>query len=143
LDKKVPLTAAEWFALGTRVPYDRRNKRILKLGHALDSLDVVQVFRRVVREGKGGDEGVWTTYLPGFPDGSYVPTLFCSGTRDTFGSPEELGQAASKVPISAVYSLDGADHGFNVLKSSGRTREDVWAEATTCLVGWLKEVHIN
>jgi predicted alpha/beta-hydrolase family hydrolase len=66
-----------------------------------------------------------------------VPTLFCSGTRDTFATREELIEAASMVPDSEVHILDGADHGFAVLKSSGRDREDVWTEATDSLLDWL------
>lgn len=71
-----------------------------------------------------------------FPDIS-VPTLFCSGTRDRFGTPEELRAAAANVPEATVSLLDGADHGFAVLKSSGRTREDVWSEASENMVSWL------
>ena len=37
-----------------------------------------------------------------------------------------------------VHVLDGADHGFSVLKSSGRTREDVWREAAETLMEFLK-----
>ncbi len=118
MDKKVPLrkivTAAEWFALGTRVPYDRRNQRILQLDDARDSLDVVHVFRRVVREGTGDDEGVWTTFLPGFPDGSFgwarvdqhlasdgqVPKLFV----------EYVGQGDSDKPTGYPYgTMERAD----------------------------------
>ena len=66
-----------------------------------------------------------------------VPTLFCSGTRDAFGTPDQLAEASSLVPVSTVHLLDGADHGFAVLKSSGRTREDVWSDATSCLLDWL------
>ena len=66
-----------------------------------------------------------------------APTLFCSGTRDNFGSPEELRQAAAKVPRSNLHLLDGADHGFSVLKSSDRTRDEVWNEAVAALVDWL------
>ena len=66
-----------------------------------------------------------------------VPTLFCSGTRDAFATREELMEAASMVPGSQVHILDGADHGFAVLKSSGRDREDVWTEATDRLLEWL------
>ena len=69
-----------------------------------------------------------------------VATLFCSGTRDSFGSPEELQQAASKTPAAALHLLEGADHGFQVQKSSGRTRRDVWEEAVAALVRWLGEV---
>ena len=66
-----------------------------------------------------------------------VPTLFCSGTRDAFATPEELGQAASMVPKAQVHLLNGADHGFATLKSTGRTRDDVWREATHQFLEWL------
>ena len=66
-----------------------------------------------------------------------VPTLFCSGTRDAFGAPDELRDAASKVPDATLHLLDHADHGFSVPKSSGRTREDVWDEAIDAVIDWL------
>jgi predicted alpha/beta-hydrolase family hydrolase len=66
-----------------------------------------------------------------------VPTLFCSGTRDAFASPEELEAAAARVKGSTLRLLDGADHGFAVPKSSGRKREDVWREACEALLSFL------
>ena len=69
-----------------------------------------------------------------------VPTLFRSGTRDTYASAEELSEAASKVPKATVHHLNGADHGFAVLKSSGRTRADVWAEAVDSLLSWISDI---
>ena len=67
-----------------------------------------------------------------------MPTLFCSGTRDNFATPDELRTAADKVQRAQVHLLEGADHGFSVLKSSNRTREDVWNEAISTFVGWLQ-----
>ena len=69
-----------------------------------------------------------------------VPALFCSGTRDTFATPEELAVAAAKVPNSSVRMLEGADHGFAVLKSSGRARTDIWEEAANHLLAWLPNI---
>jgi predicted alpha/beta-hydrolase family hydrolase len=63
-----------------------------------------------------------------------VTTLFCSGTRDAFATPEELAAAAAFVPNASIHILEGADHGFNVLKSSGRTRAEVWAEVAQALI---------
>ena len=67
-----------------------------------------------------------------------IPTLFCSGTRDAFGSPEELQTAASLVHASTLHLIAGADHGFNLPRSSGRTRVDVWAEALAAFMSFLK-----
>lgn len=68
-----------------------------------------------------------------------IPTLFCSGTRDTFASPDDLIAVAEKMGNSQFHKLDGADHGFAVLKSSGRTREDVWKEAVDAMLDWAME----
>jgi uncharacterized protein len=66
------------------------------------------------------------------------PVLLCSGTRDSFATPAQLRDAASRLPDAALHFLEGADHGFNVLKSSGRTREDVWQEACEALLAFLE-----
>ncbi len=66
-----------------------------------------------------------------------APTLFCSGSRDVYASPEEMSSAAALVKHSWVHLLDGADHGFAVLKSSGRTRDDVYTEAVDALLSFI------
>jgi predicted alpha/beta-hydrolase family hydrolase len=82
---------------------------------------------------------------PGKPDNARVehlpklklPAIFISGTNDAFGSPEELRTAAKKVRGSKTHFLEGADHGFAVKKSTGRTKDDVFAEAVTVFADWL------
>jgi uncharacterized protein len=66
-----------------------------------------------------------------------APVLFCSGTNDAFGSPEELREASGLVGRATVHFLEGADHGFSVRKASGRTREEVWREAVEVMWEWL------
>jgi len=68
-----------------------------------------------------------------------VPTLFCSGTRDTFGTQEELSAASHLVPNATVHMLDGADHGFAVPKRSERTKEEIYGEAVASLLAWATE----
>ena len=62
----------------------------------------------------GKPEQLRTEHLPAIK----VPALFCSGTNDAFGAPDELKAAAKLVRRSKVHLLDGADHGFAVRKSS-------------------------
>ena len=69
-----------------------------------------------------------------------VPTLLASGTRDTFATPEELAEAAALIDGARVHMLEGANHGFSVLKASGRTRVDVWSEATSALLALIDSV---
>lgn len=66
-----------------------------------------------------------------------VPMLVCSGTRDAFGSPDEIRAALAKVSASSLYLLEGADHSFAVLKSSGRIRAEVWREAAQATIDFL------
>lgn len=75
-----------------------------------------------------------TEHLPSLK----LRTLFCSGTNDAFAAPEELRAAAAVVRRSTVHLLEGADHGFGVPKRTGRTREDIFEEATESLLRWLR-----
>jgi predicted alpha/beta-hydrolase family hydrolase len=67
-----------------------------------------------------------------------VPTLFCSGTRDNFATPDQLRDAAALVPDARLHFLEGADHGFAALKASGRTRDAVYGEAVDVLIGFIR-----
>jgi predicted alpha/beta-hydrolase family hydrolase len=82
----------------------------------------------------GKPQQLRTEHLPSIK----ARTLCVSGTRDAFASVDELRAAAALVKRSNVHVLEGADHGFNVPKSSGRAKVDVWDEAVGALVGWLK-----
>lgn len=118
------ITAHGWFALGERAPYDRRSKRILHPGDTTDSPDVAHVFQRVVRESAPSEESVWTTLLPGFPDGSFgwarvdryltsdgpVPKIFV----------EYVGQGDSDKPADYPYgTMERADLVESLWKAQG------------------------
>jgi predicted alpha/beta-hydrolase family hydrolase len=81
----------------------------------------------------GKPQQLRTEHLPSIT----ARTLFVSGTSDAFASPQELRNAAALVTRASVHLLDGADHGFAVKKSSGRTKQDVWEEAVTAALQWL------
>ena len=72
-----------------------------------------------------------------------VPTIFCSGSRDNFATPKELTGVSNNMTDAKFHELDGADHGFSVLKRSGRTREDVWKEALDITVVWMKDILVS
>ena len=59
---------------------------------------------------------------------------------DSFATARELAAAASKVPQATIHQLTGADHGFAVLKSSGRTQQDVWTEAADSMLSWRSQM---
>jgi predicted alpha/beta-hydrolase family hydrolase len=69
-----------------------------------------------------------------------VPMLFMQGTRDKLahatlmaGVVTELGARANMV------SIDGADHGFHVLKRSGRTDAEVLTELACNVSSWCND----
>lgn len=62
-----------------------------------------------------------------FPD-LHVPSLFVSGTRDTFGRPDELEAATEAIPGEVTHVwIEGGDHGL-------RGKDAAVVEAVT---GWL------
>jgi len=69
----------------------------------------------------------------------HVPTLFCSGTRDTFGTPQEIIDAAALIEHSTLHLMEGVDHGFAVLKRSGRTKEEIFDEANAVLLAFVQD----
>jgi predicted alpha/beta-hydrolase family hydrolase len=63
-----------------------------------------------------------------------IPMLFLNGTRDKLAALELLKPVCAGLDTpTRLHVVDGADHGFGVLKRSGRTDDDVLdelAEAT-------------
>ena len=56
-----------------------------------------------------------------------VPMLFVHGTRDPFGTPEELRAIAATLrPKVTVFGVGDGDHSFKVLKRSGQSEDSVW-----------------
>jgi uncharacterized protein len=70
-----------------------------------------------------------------------VPTLIVQGTRDVFGGPDEVREAvfaeAATPPIEIV-PVQGGDHSFAVLKSSGRDTSAVHAEVQDAVATWIR-----
>jgi predicted alpha/beta-hydrolase family hydrolase len=72
-------------------------------------------------------------HLPGRPEASraseltapVVPRLVLQGSRDTFGTTEEVRTAVADTPDVRVVELPGADHGFRLLKASPFTPADL------------------
>ncbi len=71
-----------------------------------------------------------------------VPTLIVQGTRDPFGGPDEISEAIAdavpKPPIE-IMTVEGGDHSFAVLKSSGRDQNQVHAEIQDAVADWISK----
>lgn len=66
-----------------------------------------------------------------------VPMLFLQGTRDALADLRLLRPICEQLGSRATLRVvGGADHGFHVLKRSGRTDEDVRAELADAVAAW-------
>lgn len=66
-----------------------------------------------------------------------LPMLFLQGTRDKLANLELLRPLLSRVePAPTLHVVDGADHGFHVLKRSGRTDAEVLEELCDTFAEW-------
>jgi predicted alpha/beta-hydrolase family hydrolase len=65
-----------------------------------------------------------------------TPTLICQGTRDPFGSQEEVTRFRLAKTIR-VHWLEDGDHDFKPRKSSGRTQQQNWEEAVAAIAAFV------
>lgn len=67
-----------------------------------------------------------------------VPTICFSGTRDALCTPALMNDVLKRVgPNWTMHWVEGADHSFHVLKSSGRTDADVMNEIGDAATEWV------
>src|SRR5881628_3212154 len=66
-----------------------------------------------------------------------IPMLFLQGTRDDFADLKLLRPVVQRLGERATLHLvDGGDHSFKVLKSAGRTADQVMTELAATIGGW-------
>ena len=109
------VTANQWFSSGTRVPYDPVRKRLLNTGEGTNATGTIHVFERVtLGDGAQNDRSVWTTFVPGFPDGSFGWARVDHHLGDNGMTPkihvEYVGQGDSDKPLTYPYgTMERAD----------------------------------
>ena len=66
--------------------------------------------------------------------------LFVQGSRDPFGTPDELRPILSQLraPV-ALHVIEGGDHSFKAPKRAGVTQPDVHRAIQEHIAGWLRE----
>ena len=82
----------------------------------------------------GRQEQLRDAHLPAIK----VPVLCFNGTRDSFCRRDLMESVLERLSSNwEMHWLEGADHGFHVLKSSGRTDSDVFQEIRGGSESWL------
>jgi uncharacterized protein len=68
-----------------------------------------------------------------------APMLFVQGSRDAFGLPDELRPIVSQLkPLADLYVVEGGDHSFKVLKSTGVGQQDVYKAIQNRIESWFR-----
>jgi predicted alpha/beta-hydrolase family hydrolase len=82
----------------------------------------------------GKPEKLRVEHLPGIR----APMLFLQGTKDAFGTPDEIQRFIRELKLPArIYVIEGGDHSFKVLKSSPVPQAQVYELAIDEIVRWL------
>jgi predicted alpha/beta-hydrolase family hydrolase len=70
-----------------------------------------------------------------------TPMLFLQGTRDTLADLQLLRPICAKLGARAtLHVIETADHGFHVLKKSGRSDAEVLREVAETTASWAERI---
>ena len=68
-----------------------------------------------------------------------APMLFIQGTRDAFGTPDELRVIIKRDKLSGtIYVIEGGDHSFKAPKSAG-TPQEIYESILGEIVRWINQ----
>ncbi len=68
-----------------------------------------------------------------------VPMLFVQGSKDAFGTPDELRAFIDVLPASCtLHVVEGGDHSYEVLKRWPVPQAVVYERAVTAAVAWIR-----
>ncbi len=69
-----------------------------------------------------------------------APMLFIQGTRDPFGTPDELKAIVKRDRLPATFlEIEGGDHSFKVPKSVGLSQPEVFEMIMDKTAGWARD----
>jgi predicted alpha/beta-hydrolase family hydrolase len=66
-----------------------------------------------------------------------IPMLFLHGTRDPFGSPDEMESLVASLPDATLHLVEGGDHSLNAPKSVDRRGESL-ERALDAAAAWIR-----
>lgn len=75
------------------------------------------------------------THLPAIAE----PMLFVQGSRDTFGSEDEITALLPSLQRASLHVIRGGDHSFKV-PGGARAQQPAFDEAMTAATAWMKSI---
>ena len=66
------------------------------------------------------------------------PMLFVQGSRDAFGSPDELRPVIEGCSEATLHVVEGGDHSLKVRRAKTPTPDEVYALVQDAIVRWIK-----
>jgi len=70
-----------------------------------------------------------------------APMLFVQGSRDAFGTPDELKPVLAGVKaLHTLYPIESGDHSFKVPKKVGTPQDKVYSDIMDKIADWAQEV---
>jgi predicted alpha/beta-hydrolase family hydrolase len=128
----------------------RKHKPLVKNGLAIGGKSMGgRIASQVAAAGVGELVGLvflgYPLHPPGKPDQLRskhlplikAPMLFVQGSKDVFGTTDELRPIAKKLK-ARIFEIKGGDHSFKVPKSTGISQGDVYAMIQDEIAAWLK-----
>jgi len=68
-----------------------------------------------------------------------APMLFVQGSRDAFGTPDELRPIIDRLPARAdLHVVEGGDHSFKVPRKAGLRQDEVYRQIQDFIASWLR-----
>jgi hypothetical protein len=68
------------------------------------------------------------------------PMLFVQGSRDAFGTPEELASSLARLaPSPTIHVVPGGDHSFRLPGRNQAAQEAVYAGVQQTIAGWISQ----
>ena len=69
-----------------------------------------------------------------------APMLFVQGSRDTFGTPDELRPVLAGCPAADLFVVDGGDHSFKVRGKNAPAEAEVHARVQDAISDWIGQL---
>lgn len=70
-----------------------------------------------------------------------APMLFVQGSRDAFGSPDELKRSLAQVHTPyRIYGIEGGDHSFKVPKKGPVPQDQAYANVMDEIAAWISQL---